>query len=341
MKYRVVEWTINELLEKQENIHYPVFQREDVWSFKDRALLIDSILMGIDIPKFYLYRIEEEGKDEVNWDCVDGHQRIEAISGYLNGMFQCAGREFSNLSIEEKNTILNYKLTICEILQITDGEIRELFLRLQLGVPLNSGEKLNSMKSKLGDFVKNKLKNTAFIERVNIPSRRYTKEALCAQILNNSKYINTGETRSSKYEDLNLLYKKNSEFDENSETANKIINALSELNEIFGDDAAFIRNRASAVSIYLLVEEMIFNDKPVDKKLIHDFYVEFLKALAEENRKDPLEFRNRNVFLMRYQMLIIQGADARTSIFERHEALKRALDNYKINHEIIYETIDV
>ena len=328
-------------MEKLEDIHYPVFQREDVWSFKDRALLIDSILMGIDIPKFYLYRIEEEGKDEVNWDCIDGHQRLEAISGYLKGMFQFAGREFSELSIDEKNTILNYKLTICEILQITDEEIRELFIRLQLGVPLNSGEKLNSMKSKLGDFVKNKLKNTTFIMNVNIPSRRYTKEALCAQILNNSKYINTSETRSSKFEDLYLLYKKNSEFDENSETAQKIIKVLDILNDIFGDDARFIRNRASAVSIYLLVEDMVFYDKPVDKKLIHDFYVEFLKALSEENRKDPLEFRNRNVFLMRYQMFIIQGADARTSIFERHEALKRVLDNYEINHKIIFEAIDV
>ena len=326
MKYQVIEWTIQDLLKNQDNIHYPVFQREDVWSIKDKTLLIDSIFVGIDIPKLYLYRVEEDDQNEINWDCVDGHQRIEAISGYLNGMFQYNGKDFSELSISDKNIILGYKLTICEIFEITEEEIRELFLRLQLGVPLNSGEKLHAIISKLGDFIRNKMENSTFIQKVSIPSRRYAKEALCAQILNNSHYIRkSNKFRSSKYEDLYLLYKKNREFDENSETAKKIIQVLKELDEIFGEDASLLRSRASAVSIYLLVEEMIFLEEPLNKKLLHDFYVHFLEDLGKEIKKGALEFKERNVFLMRYQMSIIQGADARTAIHDRHQALKKSV----------------
>jgi len=338
MRFRIVEWSLTDLRDRQESIHYPVFQREDVWSIKDKALLIDSIISGIDIPKLYLYRIEDETGEDVTWDCIDGHQRIEAIFGYFDGNFHWNGKQFFGLSKEEKDTILSYKLTICEVIEITDDEIRELFRRLQLGVPLNSGEKLNAIRSKLGDFVKNELRNSEFISRVKIPSRRYAKEALCAQILNNSKYIRTGEFRSSKYEDLALLYRKYPDFDEDSEEAGNILHVFDELNKIFSTDAGMIRNRASAVSIYLLAEELIYNGQLKDKKLMHDFYVEFLERLREENRKSPLDFKNRNVFLMRYQMLIVQGADARRPILERHEALKRALDYYSRTRKIIFES---
>lgn len=338
MKFRIVEWPLTDLLEKRESIHYPVFQREDVWSTQDQALLIDSIIVGIDIPKLYLYRIEEGEGEDVTWDCIDGHQRIEAILGYFDGNFLWNGKKFYELSKEEKDTILTYKLTICEVIDITDEEIRQLFLRLQLGVPLNSGEKLNAINSNIGDFVKNVLKNTEFIRNVKIPSRRYAKEQTCAQILNNSKYIRTGEFRSSKYEDLALLYRKYVDFDENSERANNILCVFNELNEIFSTDAEMIRNRASTVSIYLLVEELIYNDQLSDKRFIHDFYIEFLQKLGEENRKSPLDFTNRNVFLMRYQMFILQGADARTSISARHEALKKALYHYSRTQEIIFES---
>jgi len=37
-------------------------------------------------------------------------------------------------------------------------------------------------------------------------------------------------------------------------------------------------------------------------------------------------------------MYVVPGADARTPISERHETLKKALNYYSENHEIIIET---
>jgi len=50
------------------------------------------------------------------------------------------GYAFSQLSIDKKNIFEEYKITITEVTEIDDEEVRLLFQRLQLGVTLNSGE---------------------------------------------------------------------------------------------------------------------------------------------------------------------------------------------------------
>jgi uncharacterized protein with ParB-like and HNH nuclease domain len=56
----------------------PEYQRGKVWSRKRQALLIDSMLRGYDLPKFYLREVPE-GPDEV----VDGQQRLNAIAAFF------------------------------------------------------------------------------------------------------------------------------------------------------------------------------------------------------------------------------------------------------------------
>lgn len=64
--------------------------------------------------------------------------------------------------------------------------LRILFVRLQLGLLLNSGEKLHAATGKMKQFVFGKLAPHPFITNIGISKRRYTKETLCAQIALNS-----------------------------------------------------------------------------------------------------------------------------------------------------------
>ncbi len=57
----------------------PEFQRNDVWSARQRSELIESVLMGIPLPVIYLFE-SRDGKKQV----VDGRQRITAIIDFLN-----------------------------------------------------------------------------------------------------------------------------------------------------------------------------------------------------------------------------------------------------------------
>lgn len=332
LRFEVKEWKLIELYFKRNQINFPVYQRQEVWSVGQNKLLIDSIFRGIDIPKIYLQYLKNE-KGYEQWDCIDGHQRIKAIIGYFDRNFDYEGYSFDKLSSEQKRSYEDYKLTIAEITEISPEEVRLLFKRLQLGIPLNSGEKLNAILSNMGEFVKS-IKTHPFIQRLSIPDRRFAKEQVCAQICNNSSFINkTAEFRNSKYEDLENLYTTNKDFDLHSNAAISIEIVLDKLDGIFGVRAAEITNRASAISIYLFVEEFYINSNLSGKEqLIGSFYLEFLSTLREQVR---LGIDATNRFLLQYQSRVIQAADSRTSISERHFRLKEAFDYYLANSTII------
>lgn len=334
MKFTVKEWSLIELYMKRNQIKFPVYQRQEVWSEGKNKLLIDSIFRGIDIPKLYLqYSSDNEGNEE--WDCIDGHQRIKAIVGYFDGDFEYEGDTFDALSDTQKRVFEDYKLTITEVTEISDEEVRLLFQRLQLGVPLNSGEKLNAIMSNMREFV-NIMVKYPFIERLNITARRFAKEQICAQICNNSEFISKiNDFRNSKYEDLEILYRVNKDFDLESDAAKNILQVLKILDEIFGVRAAEITNRASAVSIYFLVEEM-FMEKTLHGKedLIRDFYLDFLRQLRNEVRAG-IDAKNR--FLLFYQSRIIQAADTKAALIERHDRLKQAFKYYSSTRKILFE----
>ena len=111
-----------------------------------------------------------------------------------------------------------------------------------------------------------------------------------------------------------------------STAAINILNILKILDGIFGVRAAEITNRASVVSIYLLIEEM-FDSGALEGKEedIRDFYLEFLEQLRDEVR---LGIDATSRFLLLYQSRIIQAADTRASIGDRHDRLKEALRHY-------------
>src|SRR5204863_9473912 len=62
----------------------PGFQRQSVWSERDRAKLIDSILRNYPLPAIFLYRREDNG--QIIYDLIDGKQRIESILMFMGQM---------------------------------------------------------------------------------------------------------------------------------------------------------------------------------------------------------------------------------------------------------------
>ncbi|MDH4366836.1 MAG: DUF262 domain-containing protein [Dehalococcoidia bacterium] len=332
MKFEVKEWELIDLYKRRNRINFPIYQRGEVWSEEKQRLLVDSILRGIDIPKLYLQYFKGDD-DYEEWDCIDGHQRIKAIIGFFDGEFEYQGETFDSLSNDDRDTFEHYKLTIAEVTEIDEEEVRLLFQRLQLGVPLNSGEKLNSILSDMGKFV-TKMTEHPFLKNVSIPTRRFAKEQVCAQICNNSAFINkTKFFRNSKYEDLENLYRAYKDFSLESVEAKQIMSVLDRLDTIFSYKAGEITNRASVVSIYLMVEEMILKGSIDGKEgAIKDFYLKFLDRLREEARAG-IDATDR--FLLAYHSRVIQAADSKTSIAERHDRLKEAFQQYLKSGEII------
>jgi len=54
----------------------PDFQRPAVWTTAQKQLLLDSILCGYDVPKFYWRQVS---KSPDKYEVVDGQQRLRAL----------------------------------------------------------------------------------------------------------------------------------------------------------------------------------------------------------------------------------------------------------------------
>ena len=215
MKRSIGVWTLEQLQERYGGIHFPEYQRDpNVWARDAKQRLIDSMMREFDIAPLYFYT----RADDVI-DCVDGRQRIGAMMSFLglnekdthNGFeyrvlnelynedvtpFQTLdGLPFSEIQerAEENpesvarsfvNKLREYALTVVLLSESREhNEFNLQFARLNLGVIINSGEKLNAMVGELRNVCFDDLGRHPFLEVVNIPERRFAREQTAAQIL--------------------------------------------------------------------------------------------------------------------------------------------------------------
>ena len=126
----------------------PAFQRKaGIWKNDVQSRLIESILINIPLPAFYI-----DTRDEENWIVVDGVQRLTALDRFIVKQdLRLVGLEFltelENLSFSElpekfKRRILESTFTIYEIEKETPKELTfNIFKRINTGgLPLSSQE---------------------------------------------------------------------------------------------------------------------------------------------------------------------------------------------------------
>ena len=89
----------------------PKYQREFVYDSKKRNAVMDTISKNFPLNVMYWVK-NADGTVEV----LDGQQRTISFCQYVNGDFSIKNRAFHNLTEEEKEQILNYKLMVyfCE-----------------------------------------------------------------------------------------------------------------------------------------------------------------------------------------------------------------------------------
>ena len=179
---RSVEW----LCKHQDQIDVnPIYQRRGkVWSRKDKAFLIDSILNGYDIPKMYLANFTSAksplNKKKKRYAVIDGKQRLEAVTEFfddklaLDKKFQYMadpslelhGLTYNELALkhpELAQKFRNYQLVIVGLITDEAGRINELFIRLNSSKPLVGAEIRNAMRGSVPPLIR-KLANHKFFK---------------------------------------------------------------------------------------------------------------------------------------------------------------------------------
>ena len=332
------DWTINSVQNREGRINpKPQYQRTEVWTPKKKQLLINSILRGYDLPKFYLRSSDDQYEHEV----VDGQQRLRAIWEFLNDEYalgeesrdisdfgDLVGKKWSELSSSARDQIGEFELTIALVEEAKDPEIRQLFLRLQEGVSLTPPEKRNAMPGNMRDFVADLAENHRIFKSklTSLPDTRFHRHDFVAIVTRLE--IATGPT-DVKAPSLKKMYEGEQEFNHNGITADKIRRHLHYMARVLAPEESTpeMDIKWGFVDLYLLISKMdesyAISRREQDFK---NFYIAFERE-RRENMSDYGALRtgenhwNRDLY--DYIEAFIRSGGTKPNLEKRHEVYKR------------------
>jgi len=326
------------------------YQREKIWSTRDQRLLVDSILKDIDIPKLYLASVEDN--KQFDYECIDGKQRMLTLLSFFKPeqekdtkatltlplfnreySYQELRREYPKLAEKIENYKLDFvKYDMSSLEEGTrDNLIREIFKRLQLGIRLNSGERLKALQGTIRDFVFNELGNAApFIRNTGLSDKRFSRQFTMAQIcLNSFKRKEIGEFSRARLQDLEDFFNDNASLASEDGNLNRIRSVLEAMDTAFGTSASNISSRAVAVSAYLFAEDLYLRERT---DLVPQFATFYIKLLDEIKRNMEFIKRYKNAenteVMEEFQKHILQASVEPSAIRRRDRFLKRAFEYF-------------
>ena len=144
--------TIHDVLRRigqEQFIMDPDFQRDFIWPVDKQSKLIESVLMRIPLPVFYVAE-NDDGKMVV----VDGLQRLSTFRNFVDGGLRLRlpdhpdlnGKQFTDLESRFKNRIEDCNLTLYVIDSKAPERARlDIFDRVNSGVPLSRQQMRNCL----------------------------------------------------------------------------------------------------------------------------------------------------------------------------------------------------
>ena len=358
MEKKTVVWTIKQLRRDFITINFPEYQREpNVWLRSAKQLLIDSILRRFDIASLYFYEDEKEGLS-----CIDGRQRINAIMSFFNENPEDTSdngyrlkisneivtdddnqfRELDNLSWQEIENeadnkrdsakialerILQYELTIVKLSKSAKPtEFNLQFTRLNLGTSINAGEKLHAMVGDMRNlcFDSYKIGKHPFLETLSIPTRRFAKEQVAAQLIAQVFSMRSkGEFTRVRHVDLQRFFKLNFEISTQSRPwIDELEETFDALGKYLPDAGMFLRNRAISVSVVLFAWKNRLYNNPEILKSYAGFVRAFLSRLRWQLGKGILMDKEYHD-LLTFQRHVTQAAVEKPAVKGRHETFEK------------------
>src|SRR5574340_1262434 len=208
MKIRAESRALDKIYKRRDRYEIPDWQREEVWPQDKKQMLIDTILRGWKLPKFYFLRVSS---DPDEYEVVDGQQRLMAIFEFFDNELPLSdesarlfkARQYKDLSDTLSDRFADYEIDYDEITDADEKDLKEFFQRLQRGLPLTSSEKLNSVHSNLRDFVRKLAKHKFMREKLSINDKRYAHFDIVAKV---TALEIEGVDSELRYDDLKRVF---------------------------------------------------------------------------------------------------------------------------------------
>jgi uncharacterized protein DUF262 len=366
---------IRDLVRLFPEIEFPEYQREpNIWSRDQKQKLVDSILRDFDIASVYFYRKPDDGLE-----CIDGRQRLNAIMAFLNlnpsdaddngfplrlqneiaanpAEFEALdGKSHAEMSRLAEDAgqgdmarraldrLQGYQLTAVFLSDVgAEGEFNLQFLRLNLGTLINAGEKLHAMVGGMRDllFDSPEIGRHPFFGQLGIPTRRYSKEQVAAQVMIQvfSK-AGTGQFTRARHFDLQRFLKETATIGSDDPVVVQVARTLDALQSTgLGN---ILRNRAVTVSVVVLAWERGLYE---DAASLHE-YDEFVRAFLDRlqyqvERMKGLAPDPRYPYLVDFQRHVTQASVEKPAVVARDSELNRQFDNWLSHHELLGDSAE-
>jgi hypothetical protein len=320
------ERALDKISKRRDRYEIPDWQRQEVWDRSKKQRLIDSILRGWRLPKFYFLKVSD---DPEQYEVVDGQQRLAAIYEFFDNALPLStksvkdfgGQYYKNLPANVSDRFDDFQIQYDIIEEGEEKEIKELFQRLQEGLPLSASERLNSVHSKLRDFVKSLSSHSFFRDKVVIADKRYAYFDMASKT---AAIEIEGIDAGLRYDDLKSLFESQASFSSRSKVAQRLQETLDYLDRVFKVRSHLLKNRTVVQSIATLVSKLIAGGraKGQESKLLK-FFEQFM---AELSRQAELGEAATDADYVRFQRSI--NANVRSGARVRHEVLLRKLLTY-------------
>lgn len=282
------------------------YRQSDIWTTKAKSRLIESLLIRIPIPIFYI-----DATNDDKWLVIDGLQRINTFKKFiidqeftlteLQFLKDLENTKYSDLPRAYQRRIEETELTVCLIEPGTPDEVKyNIFQRINTGgLPLNNQELRQAMNPGKPIKILKKLANLPEFKRViNLTKKRNERLEDHELILDFiaftlTKYQDYPQNKGHTYF-LNETMKKLNKLENDliQEIENKFIIAMKAAYDIFGNNA-FRKSSSSPVNKSLFevwsVTLSQLNSQKIDmlinrKELLRERFIEKMRTDNDFNR---------------------------------------------------------
>lgn len=347
--------TVKELLELRRNnmlAANPEYQRGRVWTEEQKKKLVDSVLRGYPIPLIYLHHIERKvgNYSRNDFEIIDGQQRLTALWEFSEGGFELfdpveddedarfpafikaqpcpwGGKDIHTLDPAVREKFEKTPLSIVMIQTDVPNEARDLFIRLQAGMPLNSQEKRDAWPGDFTDYVlriggKSGLAkypgHDFFRSLVKVKSTdRGEVRQLAAQMamLYYTHRDSEGERLCSiDKESVDTFYYKNLDFNTSSDEAKRYEDILKLLVHHLHDGKRKRLQGHEAIHLMLLIDSLYDEYTLGWTKHFAKAFDDFRTHVATDTKSDP-----QGEYYYRYGQWTRASTDRADTIARRHE----------------------
>lgn len=283
MKMTAGRRALDKIYKRRNRYDIPEWQRGEVWDTLRKQQLIDSILRGWKLPKFYLLKQPDD-----QYEVVDGQQRLNAIYEFFSNDLSLpseaaaafGGQFYKDLFTKYSDAFDDFEIEFDEIEDASEEEIKLFFQRLQQGLPLSSSEKLNSVHSKLRDFCRKLTEHKFFSESIPIANTRLAHFDITTKV---AAIEIEGIDTSLRFDELAAIFEHQKNFSNISAVAKRIKGALDFLSLAFPVNDSSLKNRTVAQSVITLACKFVASKRSSGlEQHFAKFVIWFLDELTKQ-----------------------------------------------------------